>query len=160
MKRPAQITTLIAVALLTFAASALAQQPPKPQPPVRPPTEMTQDEPLPRPLKITFRYDPVEAQDTPCWVLAYVTRYAVEIHHEGKDTEYQLNVEGRVRPVEGKFLFTYNVQMHYLSADGSTFFKTDGSAQLTVGKEKKLTTFGERALVVLLSYDEGEQAEK
>jgi hypothetical protein len=150
--------TLLLISVLLFCTAPLmAQQPDKKLPPTRPAVETVAEDPLPRPMKLSFRFEPVEPQDKPLWVLVSTPRYLVDASYAGKEAEFQMRVEGRVRPASDKFLFTYAAQVHFSNADANVYFGTEGSTKLTPGKEKQLAILGERALMVLLSYDESEK---
>ncbi len=147
--------TLMLMMFAALVATPLFAQDKKTPPPApRPPMEAAVEEPLPRAMKIAFRFEPVEPDDRPLWVVVSTPRYIVEINYETKEIEAQIRVEGRVRAVEGKFLVTYNAQVRFSNADGGAFFVSEGSARLTPGKERQVTTVGERSLMVLLTYDD------
>ena len=151
-----KVLLLFVCSLLT--APSFAQQPDKKGEPPRPLSEAREEaQPLPRPVKLSFRFEPEDGQFKPLWVLVSTTRYSVDVSYQSKDGEFQLRVEGHVRPLEGKFLVTYNAQVFFTNADVTAMFKTDGSTQLTPGKEKKLATLGDRSLMLVLDYDDAEK---
>jgi hypothetical protein len=82
----------------------------------------------------------------------------VAVNYETKEIEAQIRVDGKVRVVDGgQLLVSYNAQVRFSNADGGAFFSSEGSARLTPGKEKMLTTVGERGLMVLATYDDAEK---
>lgn len=146
------ILLMLVTVLVTTPLFAQDKKVPPPSP--RATIDAAMEEPLPRAVKITFRFEPVEPQDKPLWVVVSTPRYTVEVNYETKESEAQIRVDGRVRVVDGKFLVSYNAQVRFQNADGGAFFGAEGSARLTPGKEKMLTTVGERGLMVVVNYED------
>lgn len=149
---------LFAICAVLVAAPIDAQDKKMPPSAPRPTADATVEEPLPRAVKIAFRFEPVEPTDKPLWVVVATPRYTVEVNYETKEIEAQIRVDGKVRVVDGgQLLVSYNAQVRFSNADGGAFFSSEGSARLTPGKEKMLTTVGERGLMVLATYDDAEK---
>ena len=99
-------------------------------------------QPLAHPVKVQFGFEPKEEKDKPFWILVSSDRYGVSANFEGRDTVFHVEIDGRVRMLDGdKLLLNYNAKVGMKGKVGGGTVGTEGSARVIIGKEKVIAIF-------------------